>query len=214
MRIRGPVALALLAGTLTLAGPAAASAGLSTAPLSSTLTPQDLVDMLVGSGVTTSNVSYTGADGASGTFSGGAGIVGFDQGVLLTSGDVAHVVGPNSSDSISAENGLPGDADLNALAGATAFDASVLDFDFVPNEPQGSFNYVFASDEYNEFVGQFNDVFGFFVTTPGDPAVTTNCATVPGSDPPQPVSINTINLDSNAGLFRNNEIASGAPIDT
>lgn len=215
MRMRGAATtLALIAGTLTLAAPAAASPGLSTAPLSSTLTPQDLVDSLVGQGVTTANVSYTGADGASGIFSGGTGIVGFDQGVLLTSGDVANVVGPNSSDGISTQNGLPGDADLDALAGATTYDASVLEFDFVPTESQVSFNYVFASDEYNEFVGEFNDVFGFFVTTPGDPPSTTNCATVPGSDPPQPVSINTINLDTNASLFRNNDLASGAPIDT
>ncbi len=172
-----------------------------------TLTAADLVDALVGTGISTSNETYAYASQAAGTFSGGTGIIGFESGVLLTSGDVANVVGPNESDAMGTINEAPGDPDLDALAGATTHDASILSFRFVPVEPTVTFRYVFASDEYNEFVSLgFNDVFGFFVNG-------TNCAKVPDTD--VPVSIDTINNASHPDLYRNNEISDGsAPLDT
>ena len=125
------------------------------------------------------------------------------------------MVGPNESDTITAINEAPGDPDLDVLADATTEDASILSFTFVPADPTVTFRYVFASDEYNEFVHRgFNDVFGFFVNG-------TNCAKVPDTD--IPVSIDTINGGNPFGsenashpdLYRNNEIADGsAPIDT
>ncbi len=48
-------------------------------------TPADLVNALLGEGtVTVSNVQYHGAEVAAGTFTGGAGIIGFDSGILLS----------------------------------------------------------------------------------------------------------------------------------
>lgn len=64
-------------------------------PLSATLTPEDLAANLVGEGITISSATYSGANIAAGIFSGGASIVGFDTGVLLTSGSVHNTVGPN-----------------------------------------------------------------------------------------------------------------------
>lgn len=66
------------------------------------------------------------------------------------------------------------------------------------------FQYVFSSDEYNEYVNsRFNDVFAFFVNG-------VNCATLPGTA--QPVSVNTINggnpfgtAATNPSLYRNND---------
>jgi hypothetical protein len=157
-------------------------AGLVTEDLT-TLTPEKLVDALVGQGITFSNVTYTGADQAAGTFSGGSGIIGFESGIILSTGDIANVVGPNQVDNVSADNGTAGDADLDALSGYPTNDAAVLEFDFVPDGQSITFDYVFASDEYNEFVhSEFNDVFAFYVNG-------VNCALV-NSDP---VSINSIN---------------------
>ena len=51
--------------------------------------------------IETSNETYAyRAPGFRDCSRGGTGIIGFESGVLLTSGDVANVVGPNLSDSI------------------------------------------------------------------------------------------------------------------
>lgn len=188
-------------------GRAGASPGLVTEDLSGALTPDDLANALVGVGVTVSNVTYTGSDVAAGTFSGGTGIVGFEGGIALSSGDIANVVGPNVDDGITAANLTPGDSDLDVLSGFTTFDAAVLEFDFVPDASPVRFEYVFSSDEYNEFVNtEFNDVFAFFVNG-------ANCATVDTD----PVSINTINNGNPFGtdprshpeLYVNNDLDDG-----
>ena len=171
--------------------------------LTESVTPSDLVQVLVGDGVQAQNVTYTGADAASGTFSSGN-VVGFDEGIVLTSGDAQNVVGPNTGD-VSGASSSAGDADLTSLVGAQTHDAAVLEFDFTPTTTPIYFSYVFTSEEYNFYVNSsFNDVFGFFV----DGA---NCALVPETS--QPVSINTINGgkpfgDENAShpdLYNNND---------
>ena len=205
--------VALLLGTLALAGGlwalkgADAGSGLVTEDLSGPLTPNDLANDVAGAGITVSNVQFRGADVAAGRFSGGSGILGFESGIILSSGDIARVIGPNQADETSVVNGTAGDADLDALAGFPTMDAAVLQFDFVPQGNIVSFNYVFGSDEYNEFVhSEFNDVFGFYVNG-------VNCAMVAGS----PVSVNTINNGNpfnsdpreNPALYVNNDLDDG-----
>jgi hypothetical protein len=166
-----------------------------------------LVGSLVGSGITVSNITYTGYMQASGLYSGGvsAGIT-IQNGILLSSGDAHLAVGPNTSDGAGLANGNPGDADLNTLVpGYTTYDAAVLEFDFVSAGGNVFFNYAFGSEEYNEWVGSsYNDVFGFFLDG-------VNIAKIPGTD--TPVAINTVNLLNNSAYYNNNDIASGAPYD-
>jgi uncharacterized repeat protein (TIGR01451 family) len=78
---------------------------------SSAVTAQALAQSLVGPGVQISNVTYTGAPRAAGTFTSASNILGFTNGIVLSSGSVRNVVGPNCSESISVDNGQPGDAD-------------------------------------------------------------------------------------------------------
>ncbi|MGH8936840.1 MAG: choice-of-anchor L domain-containing protein [Acidimicrobiia bacterium] len=201
------VAIAIVGLPLTaLANP------IATEDLTGPLTPEDLVETLVGAGVSFSNVTYTGAEVAAGRFSGGSGIIGLESGIILSTGDVANVIGPNSSESTGTPNGTEGDSDLDTLAEGSTLDAAVLEFDFVPTTSTLTIDYVFASDEYNEFVNTaFNDVFAFFVN--GE-----NCAVVNGD----PVSINTINNGNPVGtepnshpeLYINNDLVSGAALDT
>lgn len=167
-------------------------AQITVAPIDgTTVTANTLANSLLGanSGITISNATYTGANGASGTFAGGSPIIGIGGGVLMTSGTVTSVVGPNNNDGAGADNALPGDTDLSTLADDETFDASVLTITFVPTGNQIQFSYVFGSEEYNEFIGQFNDVFGFFVNG-------VNKALIPGTS--TPVSINNINCGFSA----------------
>ena len=164
----------------------------------------DLVTNILGTGISTSNIVNTGASAAFGTFTGGisAGL-GFDSGIMLSSGSVVDAVGPNQQDNVTTEFGTAGDADLDAIVGATTEDAAVLTFDFISDGGDLFFNYIFASDEYNEWVDStFNDVFAFFLDG-------VNIALIPGTD--TAVAINTVNGGSNAGFFNNNDLQDGGP---
>ncbi len=189
---------------------AVAAGAFVTTDISGPLEPVDLANALVGPGVSISNVTYTGADVAAGTFTGGTGIIDFDSGIILSSGNVANVIGPNVLDGKTTVNGSAGDPDLNLLSGFPTYDAAVLEFDFVANTDKVFFQYVFASDEYNEYVNSsFNDTFAFII------GGTTNCAVVPATA--TPVSINTINngnpfgsgVITNPALYINNDLSDG-----
>lgn len=138
------------------------------------------------SGIVINSASYVGANGASGTFDVGTDIIGIDRGILLTSGSVLLTPGPNDNDGAGFGNGLPGDAQLDGLIpGAATEDASVLTIVFTPTGNEVRFSYVFASEEYNEYVGtEYNDVFGFFIGG-------ANYAVLPGTS--TPVAINNVN---------------------
>ena len=182
------------------------------------VTVNDVVAKLLGSGVTVSGVSYSGANGAAGTFSGGSGIIGFNDGIMLSSGDISNAIGPNEFDAITHDNLLGGDADLNLqIPGYTTYDAAVLEFDFVPQTSVITFDYVFTSDEYNEWANSpYNDVFGFYVNGQ-------NVALIPGTS--TPVAINNVNMGNpgtglvnqvnndptphNAIYYRNNDLQDG-----
>lgn len=160
-----------------------------------TYTPPQLVtDVLLGSCVSAFNIQYTGESQAVGYFSNGAGI-GMEEGILLTSGSTAVAEGPNTLSDATVDWALPGDADLNAAAGLLgSLDAAALEFDFVSFNDTVTFNYIFASEEYPEYVcSQFNDAFAFLVSGTGY-APNTNIALIPGTS--IAVAINSINNGS------------------
>jgi hypothetical protein len=192
---------------LTLAIGASVAASAQTGDIETTdlqiLTPEQLGQILTGPGATISNVKFTGDPRAAGTFTGGI-AAGFpiESGVILSSGDIANIRGPNDTESKSTSFNTPGDPQLDALIGGTTHDAAVLEFDVVTTSPDLVIRYVFASEEYKEFVGSaFNDVFGFFVNGQ-------NIAFVQG-DPNQTVSINSINHLENSHLYIDNPPGSG-----
>jgi hypothetical protein len=179
-----------------------------------TITAQELAETLLpeGSPLNIQSASYTGAPEAGGTFSGGGDVYGVEDGIVLSSGDVENIEedagGPdNNVDDITRRNDRPGDSDLLAISDDgtvdETLDAAVLEFDFtVPEgEDQVFFNFIFASDEYNEFVDDFNDTFGFFINPGSGTPEETNVAMVNGD----PVGVNTINEMDNAALFNDND---------
>ncbi|RME93933.1 MAG: hypothetical protein D6772_15385 [Bacteroidetes bacterium] len=136
-------------------------------------------------------------------------IIGIERGVILSTGQISDAVGPNLVGDRSGDlNDSSGDPDLSQLATGRVFDATGLAFDFVPLDSIVSFRYVFASEEYCQFVGSnFNDVFGFFISGPGInggfTAGAENVALIPGSE--TFVSINTVNHRQNSNYYVHNE---------
>jgi len=172
-----------------------------------TQTPEQLVQSLIGQGVSFSNVTYDGNTNAIGAFSNGSSTnLGLDGGVVLSSGNVMDVPNP-ASILLSSNNGQPGDPDLNILAGVNTYDAAVLEFDFIPVGDSLYFEYVFGSEEYPEYVGaSFYDVFGFYITGPkpdGAQYQHENVALVPGTQ--SPISVNTINHQTNPQYYIDNQ---------
>lgn len=112
----------------------------------------DLVqNILIGQGVTVTNVQFTGNNSQKAYFYGTTNI-GFTEGVLLTTGGATVAIGPNNTGSAQVSVNTAGDADLENIIQNVTNDASVLEFDFIPQADTISFNYVFASEEYPEFV--------------------------------------------------------------
>jgi PKD repeat protein len=150
-------------------------------------------DFFDGSCVDLVSVTYQGSPMNMSFFEGSQSNIGLDMGILLSSGNVFDAVGPNDLSGTTTWLNLPGDADLEALTMFTTYDAAVLEMDIVPHVDTIYFDYVFASEEYPEWVGtSFNDVFGFFISGPGI-AGTQNIALIPGSD--LPVTINNVNCN-------------------
>lgn len=152
-------------------------------------------NVLLGSGVTVSNITFSGQPVAIGYFDGTNTNIGLDEGVIITTGTVLNQGsdgphGPNNRQDAGIDHGGPGYPLLSNLIGGTVTnDAAVLEFDFVPYSNSVEFNYVFGSEEYEEYVGsQFNDVFAFYIIGPGYPQPT-NIALLPNN---QPVAINNI----------------------
>jgi len=162
-----------------------------------------LANAILGSGITISNATYTGAANQSGTFTDG-GAIGMDTGIILTSGNANNAVGPNNSGSTGSFTGSGSDADLGGLIpGFSTNDAAILEFDFETSGGDLFFEFVFASEEYNEFVDTaYNDVYGFFVDG-------VNIALAPNGDVASIDSINCGNPFSGAGpncdAYNNNE---------
>jgi hypothetical protein len=174
----------------------APSANADTLQVTSSISAEELIqEILIGGGVSTSNITYTGANISRGKFWGGPGNIGVEEGVILTSGNVTIAPGPDNNEGAGVSTNNPGDPDLTAIAGVTTYDACVLEFDFIPQSHLVRFRYVFASEEYHEYVNQFNDAFGFFISGPGIEGPFTNnarnIALIPLSN--TAVSINTVN---------------------
>ena len=93
-------------------------------------TGQQLVQQLLGNGVTANNIVFNCPTGAAGTFNATATNIGLTQGVLLTTGSIQSALGPNNTPSAGVDNLGLGDPSLNALAGANTFDACFIEFDF------------------------------------------------------------------------------------
>ncbi|MGZ4041829.1 MAG: choice-of-anchor L domain-containing protein [Bacteroidia bacterium] len=170
---------------------------------------QNMLQNLVGDGVVLKNfsVSKTWSDEAFGYFEDGKSRLGMKKGLLMTTGGITGLCGKNTKPDMSNYTHRTADPnyrtigtqpnitspDLEKFLGNNqkTFDAVVIELDIVPTADTLSFNYVFGSEEYDEFVGTaYNDVFAFFISGKGVEGQV-NLAVVPNTT--DPVSVNSIN---------------------
>ncbi len=190
-----------------------------------TVTPQQAVEILVGSGVQYSNVGYTGDSLQLGSFTGGTGNFEIPSGIVLSSeaADQIEIGAPFTQ--LTAQ--VSGNDDLLTIANSvppligqsfsvsSANDVCILEFDFIPNGDSLIFEYIFGSDEYLTWVNSsFNDVFAFFIAGPGItgpfaapvgfPDGSANIAFIPDTDPQIPITISSVNNVLNSTYYIDN----------
>ena len=175
---------------------------------------QNMLQNLIGDGVVLKNfsVSKTWSDEAFGYFEDSKSRLGMKKGLIMTTGGITGLCGQNTKTNMSnythetadpnyrvaGKQSVYTSSDLEKFLGNNqkTFDAVVIEMDIVPTADTLNFNYVFGSEEYDEFVGSnYNDVFAFFISGKGVVGQV-NLAVVPGTN--DPVSVNSINNGSNA----------------
>jgi gliding motility-associated-like protein len=181
---------------------------------SQTYTPQQLIeDILIDSdcieNVIVTNVvggEFNSSDQSYGFFDASGTTFPFQSGVVLSTGRLSNVPGPNTSLSDDDAAGWNGDSDLETVLNETnTINATILEFDFTSIASQISFRYLFASEEYQEGnpnTCQFSDLFGFLIRPIAEQQYT-NIALVPNTQ--TPVKVTTVHPEIPNGCEAENE---------
>jgi gliding motility-associated-like protein len=178
--------------------------------------PQLVQNVLLGTGVNVTNVVYTGDIQAIGQFTANGTNLGINSGIVMTTGTVLNngngPHGPNDDGGSGIDNSGGSSVLLNSLLeNSSTFNAAILEFDFQAAGDLVSFNYVFGSEEYLEYVGAgFNDVFGLFISGPGIEG-TQNIAKLPNQTV---VSIDNVNNVQNNAFYVDNGDGNTAPFNS
>lgn len=176
--------------------------------------------VLLGPGVTASNIMYNGSPSSIGSFTATGTNLGINQGIVMTTGTVLNngsgPHGPNNQAGAGIDNGAGGSGLLtNLINGVQTYNAAILEFDFIPYSDTVKFKYVFGSDEYPEFAppnnSGYNDVFGFFISGPGIAGIQ-NIARLPNNG--SIVSINNVNAITNSSYYNFNGDGNTSPYNS
>lgn len=160
--------------------------------VNSSNTPQQLVNLLTSSScLVASNPSISSPQSVA-TFNSNGSSFPLSEGVLIRSGIAASTAGVYTGLGVSTQVNTMGDPDLQSISdnlgqNSNITDVAFLEFDFIPNGTEFSFDFLYASNEYGQWQCSFSDVFAFLLTdlTTG---TTTNLAVVPGTSSPVTVS--------------------------
>ncbi|MEZ7500670.1 choice-of-anchor L domain-containing protein [Flavobacterium sp. Arc3] len=156
-------------------------------------TAQKLVNRLTNNGScsTTSNPSvsgdtFSGTQNSYGYFNSGASSFPFTEGILLSTWSSVKSEGPYVENIPAADsNQWLGDPDLDTVLGKSTLNATVLEFDFTPLTNFLSFDYIFASNEYQSFFPcSYSDAFAFLIKESGSTAPYQNLALIPNTTIP------------------------------
>ncbi|WP_299155604.1 T9SS type B sorting domain-containing protein [uncultured Christiangramia sp.] len=108
------------------------------------------------------------------------------NGLVLSTGKLETISEPTSSLANDFHSGWDGDSQLEEELNIDSYNATVIEFDFVPNVAGINFRYLFASEEYqfdNSVTCYFSDAFAFFIRK-ADETTYKNLAVVPGTQTP------------------------------
>lgn len=134
--------------------------------VTSTADVDQLLNALLGDGVELrGNAAYVGAADAVGLFGDAlpAGI-GMEEGVVLSTGRVESIFTATQQTMTSTDFQTPGDEVLECRYQRSNRDAASLEFDFAVDDDTLYFNWLYASEEYNEVLDEpVLDVFAFFI---------------------------------------------------
>jgi gliding motility-associated-like protein len=168
-----------------------------------TYTPQQLIeDILIDSdcitNVIVTNVSggnFGDSDKSYGYFDATGTSFPLQSGIVLSTGKLNNVPGPNTSLSDDDATNWNGDTDLEiALEESNTTNATVIEFDVESVTNQISFRYLFASEEYqegNSNTCNYSDLFGFLIKPESAPDTDyENIALIPGTQ--TPVKVTTV----------------------
>ncbi len=155
-------------------------------------TPQELInDILVKSAcVSVTNTSgsgdaFTPGKNSFAYFNSNGSSFPFAEGVVLTTSTSENAVGPFIKSNGGGSTDWKGDADLNQILGINSINATSLEFDFIPLTDFISFNYIFASNEYQSFFPcQYSDGFAFLIKEAGTSDPYQNLAVLPNTTTP------------------------------
>ena len=145
--------------------------------------------------VSVSGGNFTTGEKSYGYFEAAGSAFPFANGIVLTTGKTANTIGPSATLSDDGGNmGWNGDSDLNqALGLSNSFNATVLEFDFIPLGDHISFDYIFSSEQYllNPSANQCNFTDGFvFLLKEATATTYENLAVIPNTS--IPVKVNTV----------------------
>ncbi|WP_375239412.1 choice-of-anchor L domain-containing protein [Aurantibacter sp.] len=180
-----------------------------------TYTPQELIeDILIDSNCITDVVVTNAVSGnfgntekSFGYFDANGSNFPFQSGIVLSTGKLNNVQGPNTTLSDDDGTNWIGDSDLEiALQESGTLNATILEFDFTSIANQISFRYIFASEEYqenNSSTCNFSDLFGFLIKPVGSSNYE-NIALVPETN--TPVKVTTVHPEIPNGCEAQNEI--------
>lgn len=164
-------------------------------------TPQQLVEDILIDSNCISNIQVTNALGGNfgsqdesyGYFNANGSNFPLQEGIVLSTGRLQNVPGPNTTLSDDDASGWVGDNDLEQVLNETnTFNATILEFNFESTASEVRFRYLFASEEYQEGDGntcRFSDLFGFLIREQGTQTYE-NIALVPDTD--TPVKVTTV----------------------
>ncbi len=168
---------------------------------SSAYTPQELIeDVLINStcieNLVVTNVvggNFNSTEKSYGYFDANGSSFPLQRGIVLSTGKLANVEGPNNSLSDDDASNWGGDSDLEMILNeSNTHNATIIEFNFSAQANQISFNYIFASEEYqenNSSTCQYSDLFGFLIRKESGGGYT-NIALVPTTQ--TPVKVTTV----------------------